>query len=70
MTSEDFNALDAAWRKSTRSNGSGSCVEAGQLSTNVLVRDTKNHGRGPVLEFTPATWRLAVKAIKTQDILK
>lgn len=64
MTSQDCNALDAAWRKSTKSNGSGSCVEAGQLSPNVLVRDSKNQGSGPVLEFAPTAWRRVMATLK------
>jgi hypothetical protein len=47
----------AAWRKSTRSNGSGNCVEvATNLPGIVAVRDTKDNGNGPALIFTPAEW--------------
>ena len=45
------------WRKSTySSNGGSSCVEAGHVPGAVLVRDTTQHGRGPVLRVTPAGW--------------
>ena len=45
------------WRKSTySSNGGVSCIEAGHVSGAVLVRDTTQHGRGPVLRVTPADW--------------
>jgi hypothetical protein len=45
------------WRKSTYSgNGGDSCVEAGHVPGAVLVRDTTQHGRGPVLRVTPADW--------------
>jgi hypothetical protein len=34
------------------------CVQvAGAEDGDVLVRDTKDHGDGPVLRFTPAEWR-------------
>ncbi|MDM4720246.1 DUF397 domain-containing protein [Micromonospora sp. WMMA1363] len=51
----------AAWRKSTRSNGSGgNCVEvADNLPGRVAVRDSKDPG-GPVLAFAPETWRAFV----------
>lgn len=47
----------AAWRKSTRSNGSGACLEvATNLPGVVAVRDTKDEGAGPVLTFAPLEW--------------
>jgi len=47
----------AAWRKSSYSNDSGNCVEVASMNYFVAVRDTKQGDRGPVLEFTEATWR-------------
>lgn len=44
------------WRKSTHSGGStGDCVEVGSRF-GVLVRDTKDNGTGPVLDFAPTAW--------------
>jgi hypothetical protein len=55
----------AAWKKSTRSNGSGDCVEvATNLPGLVAVRDTKDNGNGPVLIFTPAEWDAFVGGTK------
>ncbi|MGN9812028.1 DUF397 domain-containing protein [Micromonospora sp. BQ11] len=56
----------AAWRKSTRSNNNGgACVEvADNLPDVVAVRDSKDP-TGPVLTFTPATWRDFVAALPT-----
>jgi hypothetical protein len=47
----------AAWRKSTRSGGTGgNCVEvASNLQGIVAVRDSKDPG-GPKLIFTPGDW--------------
>jgi hypothetical protein len=46
----------AAWRKSTYSGGNGgNCVEVGTAS-GVVVRDTKNNGSGPVLDFPADAW--------------
>jgi hypothetical protein len=52
----------AKWRKSTRSSSNGgACVEvADNLSGRVLVRDTKDHGTGPVLTFGCESWRAFV----------
>jgi hypothetical protein len=53
------------WRKSSRSSGGDNCVEiaiAGDGS--IGVRDSKQHGRGPVLEFTPSEWDAFVGGVK------
>ena len=48
-------ANSPTWRKSTYSGGGSSeCVEAGVADHgHVLVRDTNDRGRGPVLRLTP-----------------
>jgi hypothetical protein len=51
------------WRKATYSNGQGSCVEIGK-NGGVLVRDTKLHGNGPVLRFSPLAWAAFTKSLK------
>ena len=49
---------ETRWRKSTySSNGGASCIDVGQAIRIIAVRDTKQHGRGPVLRFTPSAWR-------------
>ncbi len=45
----------ATWRKSTHSANNG-CVEVAFADGWVGVRDSKQQGRGPVLEFTAAEW--------------
>ena len=48
---------DLSWRKSSYSgNGGASCVEVASRAGDVLVRDTKQSGRGPILRFTTAEW--------------
>ncbi|MEW2381548.1 DUF397 domain-containing protein [Micromonospora sp. NPDC047707] len=56
----------AAWRTSTRSNNNGgACVEvADNLPGVIAVRDSKDPA-GPVLAFTPASWRAFVAACPT-----
>ncbi|MFG2056365.1 DUF397 domain-containing protein [Micromonospora sp. NPDC048930] len=53
----------AIWRKSTRSS-QHDCVEvADNLPGVVGVRDSKDPS-GPVLTFTPATWRAFIQRTK------
>lgn len=53
------------WHKSSHSSGTGNCVEvAVAAGRGVSVRDTKQRGRGPVLEFTAAQWTAFVRAAK------
>src|SRR5580704_6385547 len=56
---------ETRWRKSTYSSSNGgNCVEVGQAIRIIAVRDTKQHGRGPVLRFTPAAWRRFADQVK------
>lgn len=55
------------WRKSSYSGGQGgNCVEV-KSDADVMVRDTKNQGCGPVLEFTPTAWRRVMATLKASD---
>ena len=57
--------LNPDWRKSSYSgNGGANCVETGSVPGAVLIRDTKDHGNGPVLRVTPAAWRRFTASIK------
>jgi hypothetical protein len=62
--SSDDNALSANWRKATYSTAEGSCIEAGSMPGLVVIRDTTQHGRGPVLRVTPADWNQFMASIK------
>lgn len=44
------------WRKSSFSGING-CVEVAVTGERVAVRDSKDGGHGPVLEFTSEEWR-------------
>ncbi|HUY47720.1 MAG TPA: DUF397 domain-containing protein [Streptosporangiaceae bacterium] len=52
------------WRKSAHSNSSANCVEVGTADRMVGVRDSKQHGRGPILEFSTAQWAAFVAGVK------
>ena len=51
-----MQTLSAPWRKSTYSaNGGQDCVEVGGDGA-ILIRDTKDRGRGPVLHVSPSAF--------------
>ena len=50
-----INWNEAAWRTSSSSDGGG-CVEVAYLDGVIGLRDTKDKGNGPVLEFTEYEW--------------
>ena len=53
------------WRKSTRSSGDGNCVEVAFAADGTVgVRDSKQHGRGPVLAFTPSEWEAFLGGVR------
>jgi hypothetical protein len=59
------------WRKSSlSSNGGATCVEVGHGRDAVLVRDTKQHGRGQVHAFTAREWRAFVASVKAAGRLQ
>ncbi|SDY93603.1 protein of unknown function [Micromonospora pattaloongensis] len=53
----------ATWRKSTRSNGSGNCVEVAELAGGIGVRDSKNL-TGGLLIFAAPEWSTFIGGIK------
>lgn len=55
---------NARWRKSTRSNNGGNCVEvADNLPGVVAVRDSKNPD-GPALVYTRDCWDTFLSGLK------
>ncbi len=52
------------WRKSSYSNSSGGCVEVSSTDRVVGVRDSKQHGSGPILEFTADVWAAFLRRVK------
>jgi hypothetical protein len=52
------------WQKSSYSGGNGGpCVEVANAD-HVMVRDTTQHGAGPVLAFSTAAWAEFTAALK------
>jgi hypothetical protein len=57
--------ITPGWRKSSYSSGNGgNCLELGTMPGAILIRDTKDNGRGPVLRVTPADWTRLLKSVK------
>lgn len=53
-----------AFRKSSYSGAANpACVEVGFITTEVLLRDSKDQN-GPVLHFTPDEWNAFVAGVK------
>jgi hypothetical protein len=60
-----INASMPLWRKSSYSACNGNCVEvAGLRPGRIGVRDTKDAGHGPVLEFRVDVWQSFLDGIK------
>lgn len=57
------------WYKSSFSNGAGGdCVEVATLPEGgQLVRDTKDHGSGPVLSFSSTEWAAFTAAVRNGE---
>lgn len=55
----------AGRRKSSFSDANRNCVEVGGAEPTVGVRDTRQHGGGPVLEFPSTTWRAFLTSVKS-----
>jgi Domain of unknown function (DUF397) len=53
-----------SFRKSTHSSNTGQCVEAGSRLGVVGVRDTKDGGTGPVLEFGAGAWGMFLAGLR------
>lgn len=52
------------WVTSSATQTAGNCVEVMVTDDDVLVRDTKDFGVGPVLCFTHADWKAFWRGVK------
>ena len=60
-----MDTVKVSWRTSSYSGANGgNCVEVASPGEAVAVRDTKQDGAGPVLQFTVAAWRVFADQVK------
>ena len=63
----DFGSSATPFRKSSFSgSGNSNCVEVGFVTSEVLMRDSKDP-RGPVLRFTVEEWKAFVAGVKAGE---
>lgn len=61
----EHNTVDAQWRKASYSgNGGGSCVEVGNASKGVSVRDTKDPSRRVTVTVPAGAWAAFVADLR------
>lgn len=56
------------WHTSSLSSGGDNCVEVAFATDGTVgVRDSKQRGLGPVLEFTPAEWDAFLGGVQRRE---
>jgi hypothetical protein len=61
-----IDEADVAWRRSTRSNGEGNCVEVARFGPEFAARDSKDP-EGPVILIGGRAWRDFLAAVKADE---
>ncbi|MBV9447889.1 MAG: DUF397 domain-containing protein [Streptosporangiaceae bacterium] len=57
------------WRKSSHSGGANSnCVEVADHDGMILVRDSKERGRGPVHRYPAGEWRAFLASVRDGEL--
>jgi hypothetical protein len=68
MNTKNYDLEAVAWRTSSYSGANGDCVEvAGLPDGSRAVRDTKDRGRGPILQFTSSEWWAFIAGVKAGE---
>ncbi|MGH3240283.1 MAG: DUF397 domain-containing protein [Spirillospora sp.] len=57
------------WRKSRSSEANGACLEVARSSNGTIgVRDSKQTGAGPILDFSIPEWAAFIQAIRSTKL--
>lgn len=57
-----------SWRKSRLSEANGACIEvARSVHGTIGVRDSKQDGSSPILDFTPREWAAFMQTLRSAD---
>ena len=59
--------LDHTWRKSSRSNNNGACVDVRRVGNIVQVRHSKAAADGPVIDYTLDEWQAHLDGVKAGE---
>ncbi|MFJ4649679.1 DUF397 domain-containing protein [Nocardia sp. NPDC088792] len=54
--------VKGVWYKSSRSDSGKQCIEVFHGEDVTMVRDTKDNGHGPILQFPADTWTAFVES--------
>lgn len=57
------------WRKSSKSAGTGECVEIAVADQSVLARDSKDL-EGPAIEYSPEAWSAFLEEVKATSLVQ
>jgi hypothetical protein len=61
-----FDASSTSWRKSSRSQGAGACVEIATFGETIGVRDSKDPKKC-VLAFCSDQWKSLIRGVKHEE---
>lgn len=63
-----YDPKTLTFRKASASNGNNGCVEVATTPDGGrAVRDSKDHGEGPVMYFTPVEWAAFLHGAKNGE---
>ena len=70
MKHRRIDSRKLGFRKSSYSAGNGACVEVGAPSsgTGIFVRDSKEHGEGPSIQYSVESWKSFLRQVQDDKL--